>query len=330
MSDKHPVNPREDELDLGQVFGMINTAFTNLFKAFLRLFVYLRSNIFWLAGLAIIGFAIGYGLNKIISVKLKTEVIVSPNLESKRYLYDAVEELNGRIKAQDTAFFASIDISASQIENFEITVNDVIETSDTEKEAQMNYMEVLQKFEGNPATNELIRNMLLDQNSLDQRITFFYKDPDSGPEVARKLLDHLNDNSYFKDLVKTYNENASTRIEMNKASLEQLDAIIQKYTEGLNSGAQAEGQLVLSEEDALNPADLFTLKNTLIAQMELKQIELQERKSPLSIINFGGPQPVSKPLFGKSLFLAPFILVALFLLKDIIRYLNRKSKEMLT
>ena len=328
MSDQYPTNPRQDEMDLGQVFSLIGKGLTNLFKSFLRLFVYVRSNILLLAILAIVGLAIGYGMTKIISEKLKTEVIVSPNLESKHYLYDAVAEINGKIRSKDSEFFGSLGIDPDVIEAFEIVVEDLVEISDNEKEADMALLEVLQKFQGTLATNDLIGELLLDKNTLDQRITFYYKNADAGPEATQKLIDHINSNAYFGELVRVYNENDAIRISQNEAIIAQLDAIIKSYTEGMND-SRPEGQLVLAEEDEMNVADLFALKNTLLTQTELRKIELQKRKSPLSIVNFGSSQPANTPLFGKSLFLAPFILIALFVLKDIIRYFNRKSNELL-
>lgn len=329
MSDQIPNTSREDEIDLSQIFALINKGLNNLLKIFLRLFVYVRSNILILGILAIVGLGIGYGLTKIISEKLKTEVIVSPNLESKHYLYDAVEELNGKIKSKDSVFFETLDIQPEQIDMFQITVEDLVSRSVKEKEADMKYLEVLEKIQGSAAVNELIRNFLSDQNILDQRITFSYKNVETGPEVARKLLNYLNNNSYYRELLNVYNGNATARISQNTAIIEQLDDIIRKYAEGMNS-PRSEGQLILAEEDEMNIADLFALKNSLIAQTELKRIEIEERKAPLSIINFGNPQPIKKPLFGKSIFLVPFVLIALFVLRDIIRYLNRKSNELLT
>lgn len=331
MSDQFPNTSREEEIDLGQVFGIFKRGFRSLFKVILRLFVYLRSNFIILAVLAVIGAGIGFGLSKIISQKLKTEVIVSPNLDSKRYLYDAVNELNGMIRSRDTSFFSSLDINMADIEKFEITVEDVVSTSDKEKETDIKYLEVLQEFENNSFTNEIIRNLLMDQNTLEQRITFYYLDADTGPVVSKKLMDQINSNDYYSELVRLSNQNAEARIEQNTEVIEQLDAIIQKYTDGMNAAsAQAEGRLVLAEEDEMNIAELFALKTTLMAQSELKKVEILKRKSPLNIINFGMTQPVSKPLFGKSIFLIPFVLIALYIFKDVIRYLNRKSKELLT
>ncbi|MEP5831285.1 MAG: hypothetical protein ABJ300_13495, partial [Maribacter dokdonensis] len=79
-----------DEIDLGQLFQLIGRGFNAVFRWFLRVFLYLKKNLLILIGLVVVGFAIGYGLNQIISKKYKTEVIVKPQLESKNYLYDVV------------------------------------------------------------------------------------------------------------------------------------------------------------------------------------------------------------------------------------------------
>ncbi len=69
MADNQPNNPQNssDEIDLGQLFRMIGNGFNNLFKAFLRLFLYLKKNVIILLSLIIVGGAIGYGLNQIVS-----------------------------------------------------------------------------------------------------------------------------------------------------------------------------------------------------------------------------------------------------------------------
>ena len=76
-----------DEIDLGQLFQLIGNGFNAIFNWFLRVFLYLKRNLLLLIVLVVIGLAIGYGLNQIISEKYKSEVIVKPQLEStsKRY-----------------------------------------------------------------------------------------------------------------------------------------------------------------------------------------------------------------------------------------------------
>ena len=136
-----------DELDLGQLFSLFKKAFLDVFKFFLRFFVYVRNNIIWLAVLGIVGAALGFGLNKISTKKLKTEVIVSPNFDSKNYLYDAVDEINGKIKAKDTAFFATMGANEMDLDKFEVIVEPVRTKSGKDREADMKYLEALEPFQ---------------------------------------------------------------------------------------------------------------------------------------------------------------------------------------
>ena len=53
-----------DEIDLGQLFQLIGKGFNAIFRFFLRVFLYLKKNIFILIGLVVIGFVLGFGLNK--------------------------------------------------------------------------------------------------------------------------------------------------------------------------------------------------------------------------------------------------------------------------
>lgn len=319
-----------DELDLGQLLTLVKKTFLGVFKFFLRVYVYIRKNIIWLVVLGLVGAGLGYGLNKISVTKLKTEVIVSPNLDSKNYLYDVINEINGKIKAKDTTFFAQLNIDENDIEKFELEVEPVISKTKKDLEAEIKYLAALQPFENSQASAEVIRKLLLDQNSFEQRITFLYKDPGSGPEVALKLMDYINSNNYYKKLVQTYNANDRSRLQMNDSTLRQLDDIIESYTDQMGKeGQKTEGQLVLSEEESLDIPELFALKNSLISQSELRRVNLEHRTAPFSIVNFGQSQPVKIPLFGKHVILLPTLLIGIFLLINFVKYLNQKSKELL-
>ncbi|MGA9240124.1 MAG: hypothetical protein WBV75_13770, partial [Robiginitalea sp.] len=61
---------------------------------------------------------------------------------------------------------------------------------------------------------------------------------------------------------------------------------------------------------------------------ELKKLELQMNREPITIVNFGNAHEVDKALLEKNIIFFPLILIALFLLISSIRYLNRKSIEL--
>ncbi len=325
-----PVNQNNsDEIDLGQLFHMIGRGFNAIFRFFLRVFLYLKKNIFILIGLVIIGLAAGYGLNKISTKRLKAEVIVEPQTESKNYLYDVIDEIQANIKAKDTAFFKSIGIEKIDFDGLEVTIAPVDNNKES-SESELKYLELLQSFENTGAIADIVRAELQNKSSFNHRITFYFKNAQLGKQFANQVLEYINSNPYFERLIEVNRSNAESRIEQNQTLLNQVDEIIANYTSGLASKANTavSDRIVLDTQEQVNIADLFEYKNRLIRDIELKKLELEEQKEPVNIINFGKTQVVQKSFFGKNIILIPVVLVTLFFVISFLGYLNRKSKEL--
>ncbi len=319
-----------DEIDLGQLFQMIGKGFSRIFRSLLRLFLYLKKNALILFGLVVLGAAIGFGLNQIVSIKLKTEVIVKPNMDSKNYLYDVINEIEANIKAKDTAFFTYIGINLSDFDGLEVMivpVNDNRESS----ESEMKYLELLQSFENTEAIADIVRAELLNKSSLNHRITFYYKDAKAGQQFAKGVMEYINTNEYFDGLIAVYRENATSRIKENEQLLKQVDEIITNYAKKMaeNDRMSSNDRIVLDNQETVNITGLFDLKNNLIKDIESKNLELEQRTDPIKIINFGNPQQVQKVFFGKNTILIPLILVGLYFLISFIVYLNKKAGEVI-
>jgi hypothetical protein len=291
-------------------------------------FLYLKKNILILIGLVIVGLAIGFGLNRITSKKLKTEIIVKPQLESKNYLYDVIGEIQSNISAQDTLFFKNIGIEEIDFNGLEIDISRVIEEGNTESD--LKYLELLQSFENTDAIADIVRAELQNKSSFNHRITFYYKNLKLGKDFANQVMSYINTNSYFGGLLKIYRSNAINRIDQNQLLLDQIDKIIANYTNNLASKKEnpAGSQIILDNQEQVNVARLFELKNLLIRDIESKKIELEENSEPVSIINFGQSQVVKKSFFGRNIVFIPMLLVTLFFLISWIRYLNKKANEL--
>ena len=320
---------QSDELDLGQLLQLIWQGFEKLFHGFLRLFLYVKRNIIKLGILGIIGIAIGFGLNKLSEKRLKTEVIVKPNLESKNYLYDVIDELRANLGAKDTAFFRSLGIEAHQLTGFGIEIDAVGEKKDKAKqEDDFRYLELLEKFENDEIVNDVVRTEILNKSTLNHRISFYYKDAKNGIVAARKLMDYINSNDYFTELVRINKENAEERINQNSNLVKQIDELIDKYSNKIGQNdRQGEGKIVLDNEEKLDITGLLGLKNNLIRDSERKRVEIQNQKEAIRIINFGRPQEVKKSFFGKEVVLIPVLFIGLFFLFSLIKYLNVKARK---
>ncbi|RNC92277.1 MAG: hypothetical protein ED555_04040 [Allomuricauda sp.] len=328
---KQTKNNTSDEIDLGQLFQMIGKGLENLFKRFLRLFVFLKKNALILIGLALLGGAAGYGLKQITSEKMKTEVIVRPNIESKDYLYDVVAEIGANIKAKDTDFFDPMGIDINGLKGFEIQ----IESMGNKKgklEDELKYLELLKGLDISRSYADVVRDEILSRNSLNHKITFFYKEGTKGYESAEKLMDYINSNPYFNELIEVYLKNATDRIKNNEDLIEQLDKLIGQYSANLanqENGSSNTDRIILDGEEEMDIRALFDLKNDLIRDIESKKVELKTRENAIKIINFGRPQEVVIPFFGKTLVLLPLLFIGAFVLLSILKYLNKKSQELL-
>lgn len=318
-----------DEIDLGQLFQLIGRGFNAVFCWFLRVFLYLKKNLLILIGLVVVGLAIGYGLNQIISKKYKTEVIVKPQLESKNYLYDVVTEIQSNIQAKDTLFFNTIGINEVDFTGLKIEIGRVAEVSNSESD--LKYLELLQSFENTDAIADIVRAELQNKSSFNHRITFYYNNAAFGKQFAKKVLDYINSNTYFNGLLEIYRNNAQDRIEQDEKLLKQVDEIIVNYTSGLaNKGnSTATDKIILDNQEQVNIADIFEYKTGLIRDIESKKIELEERTVPVSVINLGETQVEHKSFFGKSIVLIPLLLLSGFFVFSALLYLNKKAKSLM-
>ena len=317
-----------DEIDLGQIFQMIGKGFNSIFRSFLSLYLFLKRNAVILLVLGVLGVAMGFGINQIVTKKVKIDVIVKPNLESKNYLYDVVAEIQANIKAEDSIFFKSLGISIEEIKDFKIEVSPVSGNEKKNLETEMKYLELLQKFENSGAISDIVRAEILDKSSLDQRITFLYKeDIKKGEEYAGILMNYINSNAYYKEIVRTYTENAQGRLKLNDSLIKQIDELIANYSKKmLKEDTATEGRIVFDNEQQLNIPQLFGLKNELIKDTEAKRLELERRKDALTIINFGKPQKIIKPVYQKNIVLFPLIFIGIFFLITITKYLNERAR----
>ncbi|NHF59074.1 hypothetical protein FK220_006970 [Flavobacteriaceae bacterium TP-CH-4] len=323
-----------EEIELGKLLQLFRKGFNRIFSGVLRIFLYLKKNAIKLGLLIILGIAVGLLLNTFIDKKLKTEVIVKPNFQSKDYLYDVVDEIQANILTKDTLFFSNLGIEVAEIRGFEVTVSP-IENKELDKEdtkERNEYLDILQNYKENDFVVEAIKSEILKNTVLTHRITFYHRDKEKGAEYASKLVGYINDNPYFNELKKVSSENALERISKNTELVEQIDILVNNYSQQLSSENKVvgrEGMVLFDKEKEVDITALLSLKNRLIKEIEEKRIEIFEQNNAIKIINFGKPQEVKKQFLNKSLTLIPAIFLGIFFVVSLITYLNKRSKELI-
>ncbi len=335
MGDKPPkTSSTSEEIDLGQLFQMFKRGLHRIFEGVLRIFLYLKKNAVKLGALIFLGLVIGFLLNMFVDKKLKSEVIVMPNFESKDYLYDVVEEIQANFISKDTLFFRNMGIDVNELRGFEISIQPVEnEELDAEKLKESNdYLEILQNLKEEDFVLDVIKSEILKKTVLTHRITFSHKNPIKGEEYISKIMDYINGNPYFTELRKVSEQNAKVRIEKNNELIVQIDDLVASFNKQLAASEATrgkEGVVLFDKERSLDVPGLLRLKNDLIEEIEEKQLDLVEQKEAIGIVNLGKTQVVKKQFLNKSLVWLPAILVGLFFAWSLLVFLNRKAKELI-
>ncbi|WP_298475045.1 hypothetical protein [uncultured Maribacter sp.] len=336
MADNLPkdTNTSSDEIDLGQLFELIRKGLNKIFISFLKVFLYFKMNILILIALAVIGVGIGYGLSQISEVTKKTEVIVKPNFESKDYLYGIVSELQSKIKGKDSIFYHSLGININEIKGFKIEILPVQESNvKSDLEQSLKYLEYLGNLKDDNSIKEVIKNEVLASSYVNHKISFYYKDQELGQDAAKKIMAFINDNDYFKSLRDIYLQNSQSRIKENEALIQQIDVLIENYSKALGNKShvteKSDGTVLLGGEEGLNIPQLLNLKNNLIESIASNKLLKREYKETIKILNFGGPQLIKKEFFKEKLTLIPAMLIGLFFVWSALKFLNKRTKELL-
>ncbi len=333
MGEQLPTNSNNnaDEIDLGQLFQMIKNAFSKVFEWVLRVFLYFKKNLIILIILGVVGVGIGYGLNQISDSKQKTEIIVKPNFESKDYLYGVIDEIESKSKGKDYNFFKELGINLDSLKGFKVEIEPVTQNIKSNLQEELKYLEYLGDLKEDGSIKQVIKNEVLGNSYVNYKISFYYKDVDRGHAAASKVMNYINDNKYFKDLRDIYVENAKSRIKENDKLITQIDVLIENYSKALgtkSNQSSGDGTVLLGGEEGLNIPSLLNLKNTLIQSNATNRISLKEMQETIKILNFGQPHEVKKNFFGHSLVLIPSILIGVFFVWSVLKYLNAKAKEL--
>ncbi|WP_298485371.1 hypothetical protein [uncultured Maribacter sp.] len=335
MGDNLPKNTSNssDEVDLGELFLLIRRGLNNVFKSFLRVFLFFKKNILILIGLVLVGLGIGYGLNQISETTKKTEVIVKPNFESKDYLYGIVSELQSKIKGKDYNFYSNLEIELEQLKGFKIEIEPVQAKSNADLEKSLKYLEYLGNLKDDNSIKEVIKNEVLESSYVNHKISFYYKNEKLGQDAAKKIMAFINDNDYFKELKEIYLLNSESKIKENEELISQIDVLITNYSRALgsksNSKENGEGMVLLGGEEGLNIPQLLNLKNDLIESTANNKLLKREYKETIKILSFGGSQQIKKDFFTAKITLIPTILIGLFFMWSLLKFFNNKSKELL-
>ena len=313
---------KSEDVDLGQLFKLIGSAFDRLFRfvgsvfnkfflVFVWIIFFIKKHFLKLTIAAITGIVFGFILEKTSDSVYKSYITVNQNYKTGKNLYNLIEYYNNLAKHRDTTTLGeAIGIPtnvASSILDF--TINSVI----SENEKTKNYDEYLKTLDSALAStinyNTYSKNLKNYTNKL-QQITIQSKERKAFKTVFKKIVGNINTNNYFKAEQEKDIAQLGSEKQAIKEALVRSDSLQSTYKRVLekdldkNNGSEVgitfEGS---TDKEKTREFDLY--KSDLELRRELVEIErkIADKEHIIEITSSGQGNGIAdnkKEILGKS------------------------------
>ena len=340
-------NKKEEEVDLGSLFTVIGNGFRNFFNFIASIFkgifhklililIFFKLHFVKFTIAVLLGWIIGFFLEKNKEIKFSSNLIVKPNFESTQLLYENINYYNDLVKQQNTKHLASIfkiDSSrAASLRKFEITPltnsNDIINAYDKfilDVDTLTVKSYDFQNFEAS----------FTDYDYLVHNIEVKATVSDIFNELENTIINSIEKNTFFTKIKNLTKENLNTKDSILKANFIEVDSLRNVYMRAIIEGAKnnSNGTNIDlgGESNATKENDLFEIDRKIIYDLSQTYQDIATKSDVINIIsNFKSVGSEIKGITKNLIFIMAalaFLLTLFFiLLLDLNKYLENYKK----
>jgi hypothetical protein len=280
----------EEEVDLGSLFLIIGKGFSKffnfiggIFKGFfhflITILIFLRENSLKIGIAGFIGLIAGFFLELKTPKKFESEMLLKPNFESTRQLYNNVNYYNDLVEQKDTVSLQKIfnldKIGAASLQDFKIEPltqdrdiinlhNTLISSLDTLTIKSYKDLDFTDSFS--------------DYDYRVHKVTVTAQENDVFEKLGDVIISSVVNNNYFKRLKKLTNENLNRTDSLYRQNLTQVDSLRKVYVEVMVAEAKKQTTGTHSdlggENKTTKELELFTTNKGI--NQDLKNIASQK------------------------------------------------------
>jgi hypothetical protein len=353
---KEPKTPKENEIDLGVFFGLIekifrkigillSSFFLSLFQLCISILLFIKRKIVWMALGAIVG--LGFGLQHYISKgpSYYSEMLVRTNFESTRPLYNLINYFNSLIdqsRFKDLSLIFGIKESeARNLSSFEISpVDDYMETARLYKNTFLDHNRTgtinRDTLWSNTVGFNEFRNHLKPYDYPVQKIRLYSTHTGIYPKVQEGLIRSVNNNkvlNYYKQSINGLNSDEVNILERSLSGLDSLrQAYINKVSRSGTSGIN--GTSVIISDTGISSPEITMVDKELLLKDELIQAKRKamEEQDILQVFSGFTPTGIKVKDFTKQSYIRYAIIglltsLGVLLLIELFKFLNKLEKN---
>ncbi|MEY2701875.1 MAG: hypothetical protein RLY43_508, partial [Bacteroidota bacterium] len=226
---------QDQEIDLGQIGKGISNFYQSIIATIFDFIFFIKKKIIIFGMLVVLGFALGYYLDK--KKVYTTEIQVIPNFGTNDYLYKRVARLEAKLKEKDTVFFATLGIkNVKKIIDIEVTpINGIYSYVNSSDENNKNF-ELVKLMAEDGDIQKIINDKVTSKNYPQHTITIVTTRAFSKKELVEPILNYLQQSDYYSKLKAICIQNLNHKIEANNMLINQIDQLLASYAKNPVSG----------------------------------------------------------------------------------------------
>ena len=258
----------QQDIDLFDVFKWLRSQFKKLLIYVYRFGRFLVQNAFLILGLIILGYAIGFGIEKLLKSTKSAEIIVAPNLESISYLYGKIDQINSGILSKNESLIAELNTVLPNLTIKEISVEPVEDITSLLENLKKFYIDLPVNIseELTPYTTEsqidkssYFNKPLYSTAYSLHRITITAT---GGQPDPRLFIKDLENDVYLQTKRSRTIKSLNEELEANTFTINQIDSVLTNLNHSLKSGEQS--LALLTNADDENLSSVLSSKTVLL------------------------------------------------------------------
>lgn len=338
----------EEEVDLGSLFVIIGRGFYKLFKfigkiltsvfhLIIEILLFLKKHFVKLALAALIGAVIGGFLEYNKGKRYASDLILQPNFNSARQLYNNINYYDDLVKQKDTALLVrTFNISnnqAASLKGFEIkpikTENDILSAYD-------DLILSVDTLTVKSYSFVQFKNMFTDYDYKFHKVTVEASKKEVFSNLDNVIISSIVENDFFDKLKTLTNEDLNRTDFLLRKNLVQLDSLNKVYMKVMLAEANKEsnGTNIDLGGGKSRTKELELFESTRRINKDLKEVS-QDKSEKTEVVNvISNFQPVGYEVKGieknevfRFALLGVGLMISLLLLKMLNGYLENYKKS---
>ncbi len=274
--------------------------------------------------LIIVGIALGFFSKKVIKPGKKTTLIVQLNYNSAHLIYNAVGQLERKIKDHDVSYLKQHHFYKDKhMLLTDISIAPVVDLDD-----------ILYKINLNENTTQLLTAQFSREGSLYSKVlipqyTLQYitikTTRRADLSLVKRVVNFLNSNKILQGLKTTYTQDLSTKLHEYSFSIAQIDSILKNLGTSIPTKNSTKISIQTDQGGLVGLPEILAHKANLLDKVtRLKAISLHYNE-PVVLMN----TPIYQNLKGRRLIQYPIILIVLYLLFTLVVSGCKKANQLI-